>query len=107
MTRTREHFLTIPLLMLMLIIVAVHADDDQKDSRANSNAILLEYKGKLKITASTHWQTWPATKAIDGNIETSWFTDRDDAAALGTKPWLEIELPADETIRRVTLLGNR
>lgn len=107
MTKSHKHFLTIPLLILTSIIVTVHADDDQKVAGANSNALLLEYKGKIKISASTHWPTWPAAKAIDGNTETSWFSDRDDAAALGTKPWLEIELPADETVRRVTLFGNR
>lgn len=73
----------------------------------NTNALLKEYKGKITVTASTFWPTWEPSKVIDGNLETSWFSNRGDAAAKGTKPWVMLEFPQDETVKRVTVLGNR
>src|SRR4051794_18905960 len=57
----------------------------------NTNALLKEYKGKIKVTASTFWEGWEPAKVIDGNLETSWFSARGDAAAKGTKPWIMLE----------------
>ena len=74
---------------------------------ANRNSLLAEYGDQVEITASTCWGGWEPENAIDGNPETSWFTDRDDAAAKGTKPWIQLTLPKAETIHRVTVLGNR
>ena len=107
MTSARMRMMTVPLLVLTLGVLTVHARQDKKVDDANSNALLLEYKGKVKISASTYWPGWEPTKAIDRNVETSWFTNRGDAAALGTEPWIEVELPVNETVRRITFLGNR
>ena len=74
---------------------------------ANSNVLLKEYKGKVTVKASSFWITWEAEQAIDGDPKTSWFTASGDSAANGRKPWIEVRLPADETVRRVTILGNR
>jgi hypothetical protein len=78
-----------------------------RDKVENSNALFKEYRGKLKVTASTSWPTWGPEKVIDGDPNTSWFTAGGDAAAKGTKPWVQIELPGDEVVSRVTVLGNR
>jgi hypothetical protein len=73
----------------------------------NTNALLKEYRGKVKVTASTFFGGWPPEKVLDGDLHTSWFTATGDAAAKGTKPWIELELPQSDVVRRVTILGNR
>lgn len=73
----------------------------------NTSALVKKYRDKLKFTSSTFWPGWPEEKAFDGNLETSWFTQRGDAAAKGTKPWIEVTFPEDVTVKRVTILGNR
>ena len=106
-----QRFHTFALFFLFAAIAVLarqpgYADETTKDD-VNSNAVLIKHKDKVKITAITYWQGWPPEKAIDGDIESSWFTARDDAASFDTDPWIEIELPAAETVGRVTLLGNR
>ncbi len=88
---------------------AGRAPDDKKpeEQKENSNAVLKRHKDKLTATASTFFEGWPPERVLDDNLETSWFTASQDAAARGTTPWVEIELPADETVKWVTVLGNR
>lgn len=107
-----QRFHTIALFFLFIAIAVLalqpgYADEKKKDDGANSNALLIKHKDKVKITASTCWPGWPPEKAIDGDDASSWFTARDDAASFDTDPWIEIELPAEDTVRRVTILGNR
>jgi hypothetical protein len=78
-----------------------------REKAANSNALFKEYRGKLTVTASTFWPTWGPERVIDGDAETSWFTAKGDAAAKGANPWVQVELPQDEVVSRVTVLGNR
>src|SRR5437660_1253838 len=73
----------------------------------NKNTLIKAHQGKLKVTASTFWTGWEPEKVIDGDVQTSWFTARGDAAAKGTKPWIAITFPQDVTVTRVTILGNR
>jgi hypothetical protein len=76
--------------------------------KENSNALLTKHKGTVKVSASTFYSpSWPPGNVIDGNEQTSWFSASGDAAARGTTPWLEIELPAEESVRRVSCMGNR
>jgi hypothetical protein len=81
--------------------------DVPEAAKGNSNALLTKYHGRVKMSASTFWPGWPPEKAIDGDLKTSWFTLRGDAAALDTKPWIKIEFPEAVTVKRVTALGNR
>jgi hypothetical protein len=85
------------------------AAKDAKDRAKldNSNALIREHRKELKLSASSTWPGWPVENAFDGNAETSWFSDRDDTAAHGKQPWVEVTFPADVTVRRVTILGNR
>jgi hypothetical protein len=73
----------------------------------NKNRLVKKHHKKLKMTASTFWPGWEAEKAFDGNVETSWFTARGDAQALGTSPWIMVTFPEDVTVARATILGNR
>lgn len=69
--------------------------------------VLARLRGRLKASASTLFEGWPAEKAVDGDPKTSWFSASGDAAALKTTPWLEVALPEDVTVQNVTALGNR
>jgi putative intracellular protease/amidase len=73
----------------------------------NANTLLKAHRTNLKVTASSFWTGWEPEKAIDGNVETSWFSARGDAAARGTKPWIMITFPQDVLVTRVTIVGNR
>ncbi|HIG30995.1 MAG TPA: hypothetical protein EYQ50_25620, partial [Verrucomicrobiales bacterium] len=58
-------------------------------------------------SASTVYDGWPANRAIDGILETSWFAADNDAANLGTTPWVEVLLPGLATVTQVNIRGNR
>jgi hypothetical protein len=73
----------------------------------NKNTLVKAYRDKLKATASTAWPGWEAEKVIDGDVQTSWFSQRGDAAAKGKKPWVMVAFPEDVTVAHVTVLGNR
>jgi hypothetical protein len=73
----------------------------------NKNTLVKKHRDELKVTASSFWVGWEPAKAIDGDLETSWFTERGDAAARGKKPWIMVTFPKDVTVTRVTILGNR
>jgi hypothetical protein len=99
---------SVSFLATALLVDETSAEPCERDDQtANSNSLLKEYRGKVVVTASSFWPGWPPEKAIDADSETSWFTAGNDAAANGKEPWFMVELPADETVRRVTLLGNR
>jgi hypothetical protein len=77
-------------------------------SKPNTNALLKTHKDKVTATASTQYDQWPASKLIDGDEETSWFSQSEDTATnKGTTPWVKVAFPADVTVKRVTILGNR
>jgi hypothetical protein len=73
----------------------------------NKNTLVKEYRKELQVTASSFWPGWAPEKVVDDNVETSWFTQRGDAAAKGTKPWITVTFPEDVTVKRVTIVGNR
>jgi hypothetical protein len=73
----------------------------------NQNALVKKYRARLRLTASSVWAGWPVENALDGNLETSWFSEFGDAAAQGRSPWLQANFPEDVTVTRVTVLGNR
>ena len=73
----------------------------------NSNALVLKHHEELMLSASSEWAGWPMSYVVDGKIETSWFSEQDDSAAKGKRPWIAISFPEDVTVKRVTVLGNR
>ncbi len=50
---------------------------------------------------------FPVGRAIDGDLNTSWFTRPPDAVSRGQSPFYEILLPADATVRELQMFGNR
>ena len=77
----------------------------------NSNAIIKEHINKLTVTASSFWQGWEPKYLLDGNLEKSWFSEKNDSLGINKDkdkaPWVKIELPRDEAVSRVTIFGNR
>jgi hypothetical protein len=73
----------------------------------NKNTLILKHGKDLKFDASSFWPGWPMEKLVDGDLETSWFSDTDDTTTKGKTPWVQIIFPEDVTVRRVTVLGNR
>jgi hypothetical protein len=76
-------------------------------STDNKNSLIKKYRRQLTLTASSTWPGWPPENAIDDDIQTSWFSGSNDAAAKGTQPWLQANFPTDVPVSRVTILGNR
>ena len=50
---------------------------------------------------------YPASRAIDGDLNTSWFTADGNAANLGNPPFIEVVFPTAVAVSRVELFGNR
>ncbi|MBI1946559.1 MAG: discoidin domain-containing protein [Deltaproteobacteria bacterium] len=75
--------------------------------RKVTTPLLARFAGRVTTRASSTWTGWPASRLIDGDLGTSWFSAGGDAAALGTKPWVELQFPEDVTVYKVSLLGNR
>lgn len=102
------------LLLLAVSPLAISqnrtAQLDNKEAPAkveNKNTLIQQHKDKLELSASTFYQGWPVERAFDGDAATSWFSASNDAAAKGTKPWVQVTFPEDVTVSRVTILGNR
>lgn len=92
------------IIFSLLVGLSTPAEDKKK---ANTNALVKEFKDKLKVTASTYWPGWPPEYVIDGNLKKSWFSERGDTVAKKTKPWVQVAFPQDVEISRVTVHGNR
>jgi F5/8 type C domain-containing protein len=73
----------------------------------NKNTLVKRYRTRMRLFASSVWGGWPVENALDGNIESSWFSEHGDAAAMGRSPWLQAVFPENVAVTRVTILGNR
>jgi hypothetical protein len=71
----------------------------------NSRAVLVARS--VSVRASSEYGGWPATNAVDGDPQTSWYSGMGDAAANGKSPFIEVVLDRPSPVRRVTVLGNR
>ena len=57
--------------------------------------------------SSTQYAGYPPSRAIDGDLTTSWFAEDNDAANLGASPWVEVLLPELASVTQVNVRGNR
>ncbi|MBI3963155.1 MAG: SUMF1/EgtB/PvdO family nonheme iron enzyme [Deinococcus sp.] len=70
--------------------------------------INLTALGGVQVTASSAYNEGSGPQqAVDGDVDSSFFTARGDAANLGTTPFLEVVLPGDATVSLVQVRGNR
>ena len=82
-------------------------DDFEDMNTINSGGANLARLPGTTVTSSSFFPNFPSDQAIDGNIQTSWFTAIGDAANLRTAPFIEVTLPQDGSVAQVRLLGNR
>jgi len=94
-------------LLILGLVAASEAGEPLPVQTDNSNALVLKHHKELELAASTEWVGWPMAYAVDGKVETSWFSAQDDSAAKGKRPWIGMTFPEDVTVKRVTVLGNR
>jgi hypothetical protein len=78
-------------------------DDFEDANRLHPGGSNLANSGV--VTASSFSQM--PSRAIDGNLLTSWFTASGDAGNNGQSPFIEITLPQSSNISQVRLIGNR
>ena len=76
-------------------------------TRTNTNALITKHRADLKLSASSTWPGWPPENAVDGKLQTSWFSAQDDSVGQGKAPWCQVTFPADVVVSRVTIQGNR
>ncbi|HEY4121473.1 MAG TPA: discoidin domain-containing protein, partial [Byssovorax sp.] len=57
--------------------------------------------------ASSSFGGWPASFALDGDLQTSWYSAAGDSAALGRAPYFELRLEQPASVHRVVVLGTR
>jgi hypothetical protein len=67
----------------------------------------LSTKPGVVVSSSSSYAGYPASRAIDGNLATSWFAADNDAANLGTTPYVEVVLPSLATVNQINIRGNR
>ena len=80
-------------------------DDYETANALNPGGANLARLTGTTVNASSASQA--ATRAIDGSVQTSWFTVVGDAANKRTVPFLEIVLPQDTNVAQMRVLGNR
>jgi hypothetical protein len=73
----------------------------------DNRAALVVAGSSMTPSASSSYPGWPVTNATDGDIHTSWYSNTNDSAAKGNVTFFQIEFASPQTVRRVTILGNR
>lgn len=73
----------------------------------NTNALVKAHKDKLKLEASSEWDSWPVAHLFDDNSATSWYSNGGDAPQNGKTPTIKVTFPEAVNVKRVTILGNR
>ncbi len=82
--------------------------DDYEDLNAlNPGGSNLARIPGVVASASTFSPSFPPSRVIDGNLQTSWFTAPGDAANRRTIPHIELTFPSDQGVAQVRLFGNR
>lgn len=82
-------------------------DDYERLNGFNPGGVNLARAGGVTVTASSAAAFGPAVRAIDGNLQTAWFTSVGDAANRGRTPFIEVAFPSAQSVAQVRLLGPR
>jgi hypothetical protein len=70
-------------------------------------AATLPLYARANVEVSSSYPGWPASNAVDGNEETSWYSGSNDSVAQGKKPFYQLTFKEPTPVRTVTILGNR
>jgi hypothetical protein len=94
-----------------VVVVATSPDGELQSLPAvttdNRSQLVVAGGAAIVASASSTYAGWPPSNATDGDIQTSWYSNTNDSAAKGAKPFFQLEFPEPSTVRRVTILGNR
>ncbi len=82
-------------------------DDFEDNNTINPGGANLARQLGTVVEASSAGNGFPADRAIDGNVDTSWFTASGDAANNRTTPFLRVTLPVDGDVAQLRIFGNR
>ncbi len=82
-------------------------DDFEADNATNPGGANLARLPGVTVTASSAFSGKPASRVLDGSLQTSWFTQVGDAANLRTTPFIELALPSDIALAQIRVTGNR
>ncbi len=82
-------------------------DDFEIANAVNPGGANLARLPGTTVTASSSSSGFAPERAIDGNLQTSWFTASGDAANRRTSPFIEVTLPSDQNVAQIRLFGNR
>jgi hypothetical protein len=75
---------------------------------AAGNEMISRFRGQLKLTCSSSYSSsWGVDRLVDGRTNTSWFTSTNDSVGTGGSPWFAVEFPADISVQKVRVFGNR
>ncbi len=70
-------------------------------------AATLPLYARATVEVSSSYPGWPASNAVDGSEETSWYSGSNDSVAQGRKPFYQLTFKEPTPVRTVTILGNR
>ncbi len=62
---------------------------------------------RVTLEVSSSYPGWPASFAVDGHEQTSWYSGSNDSVAQGRKPFFQMTFAEVTVVRKVTVLGNR
>lgn len=68
---------------------------------------LVQLVSPVRIEVSSSRADRLRSRAIDGDLSTSWFTEDGDAANLGAIPTFELNFPQDVSVTELQMFGNR
>jgi len=82
-------------------------DDFEELNNINPGGVNLARLSGTTVTTSSSRFGGSAQQAIDGDPQTSWFTEFGDAANNRTSPRIEVTLPESVSVSQLRILGNR
>ncbi|MFN7962562.1 MAG: Ig-like domain-containing protein [Thermoanaerobaculia bacterium] len=82
-------------------------DDFENANRVNPGGSNFARIPGVVVNVSSSSPSFPASRAVDGDPQTSWFTAVGDAANRRTSPFIEVVLPSAQSVAQIRLLGNR
>jgi uncharacterized protein (TIGR03437 family) len=74
---------------------------------SGTNLVELLRPSPIITNVSSTYRGYAKERAIDGNLNTSWFADTGDAVNRGRTPFYELTFPRDVTVTCIAMRGNR
>jgi len=84
-------------------------DDPPPDPEPSAPApkAQLPLHARATIEVSSSYPGWPASNAVDGDEQSSWYSGSNDSVAQGRQPFVHLTFKDPAPLRSVRILGNR